>query len=170
MNRSIAAIVAFALPALAFAAPAATAEIKNAAGETIGTAAFHSAPGGVELTIRVSKLSPGPHGFHIHAVGKCEGPEFKSAGGHFNPTGKHHGLENPAGPHAGDMPNLVAAADGTASATVVLKSVTLEPGEASLFHEGGTSVVIHAGPDDMKTDPAGNSGARVACGVVERAR
>jgi len=171
MKRFVAAVAALALPSLALAAAAAaTAELKNGSGETVATAVFQPSSGGVELTLRASKLPPGTHGFHIHAVGKCEGPDFKTAGGHFNPTGKQHGLENPLGPHAGDMPNLVVAADGTASASVLLKSVTLGGGNASLFHEGGTSLVIHAGPDDMKTDPAGNSGARIACGVVERAR
>jgi len=154
-TRLALSMLALSLPILARAAPAATAQIKNAAGETVAQA--------------TSKLPPGTHGFHVHAVGKCEGPDFKSAGGHFNPAGKQHGLENPAGPHAGDMPNLVVGADGTGTATVKLTGVSLDGGPDSLFHEGGTSLVVHAGPDDMKTDPAGNSGARIACGVIERA-
>ncbi|HVP67108.1 MAG TPA: superoxide dismutase family protein [Anaeromyxobacteraceae bacterium] len=168
-TRLALSMLALSLPILARAAPAATAQIKNAAGETVAQATVEPAPGGATLTVRASKLPPGTHGFHVHAVGKCEGPDFKSAGGHFNPAGKQHGLENPAGPHAGDMPNLVVGADGTGTATVKLTGVSLDGGPDSLFHEGGTSLVVHAGPDDMKTDPAGNSGARIACGVIERA-
>src|SRR5205807_6533161 len=125
-------------------------------------------PGGVRLTLRVNGLRPGEHGFHIHAVGKCEPPDFTSAGAHFNPYGKHHGLANPDGPHAGDFPNLKVGANGTGSLATVDSLVALKEGLNSLFRPGGTSLIIHVDPDDEKTDPAGNSGARVACGVVER--
>jgi len=170
MTRTALSILALSLPVASLGAPGATAQIKNASGETVAQAALEPAAGGVTLTIRASKLPPGTHGFHVHAVGKCEGPDFKSAGGHFNPTGKQHGLENPAGPHAGDMPNLVVGADGTGTATVKLSGVSLEPGPGSLFPEGGTSLVVHAAADDMRSDPAGNAGARIACGVIERSR
>jgi Cu-Zn family superoxide dismutase len=109
------------------------------------------------------------HGFHVHAVGKCEGPEFKTAGGHFNPATKEHGLENPKGAHAGDMPNLAVGPDGNGKGEFLARGATLGDGAGSLFPEGGTALVLHAAPDDMKTDPAGNAGARIACGVIERA-
>jgi Cu-Zn family superoxide dismutase len=129
---------------------------------------FESAPEGVKVTVQVHGLAPGPHGFHVHDVGACAGPEFKTAGGHFNPTGKKHGLLNPEGHHGGDLPNLAVGADGSGQATALLAGVTLGEGAASLFHPGGTSVVIHAAADDGRTDPAGNSGARIACGVIEK--
>jgi Cu-Zn family superoxide dismutase len=162
-------ILALALPLAAAATPAARAELRNAAGETVATATFEATPGGVELSLEATRLPPGAHGFHVHAVGKCEGPDFKSAGGHFNPTEKKHGLENPAGSHAGDLPNLVVGADGKGKIKVQL-AVALDGGPSSLFHEGGTALVVHADPDDMKTDPAGNAGARIACGVIARAK
>jgi Cu-Zn family superoxide dismutase len=162
--------VALLAPVLAFAAPTAVAELKDAAGKPVGTARFTSTAGGLEVKVRVTGLPPGPHGFHVHAVGLCEGPDFKSAAGHFNPAGKQHGLENPQGHHGGDLPNLVVYGNGTGEATATLAGLTLGDGEASLFHAGGTSVVIHAAEDDGKTDPSGNSGARIACGVVAQGK
>ena len=154
-------------PGAARASPGATAQLKDGAGKPIGTATFSPVAGGVELTVKVTDLTPGPHGLHVHAVGLCEAPEFKSAGGHFNPTGKHHGLANPEGHHGGDLPNLTVGPDGHGTLTATLQGVTLGADDASLFHDGGTAVVIHADRDDERTDPAGNSGARVACGVVQ---
>ncbi|HTP52732.1 MAG TPA: superoxide dismutase family protein [Anaeromyxobacteraceae bacterium] len=164
------ALVVLALPLCAAAAETARAELKNASGTAVGIATFVAVPGGVELALKASGLPPGPHGFHVHAVGKCEGPDFKTAGGHFNPGAKKHGLENPEGPHAGDMPNLVVGADGSGSAKVLLSGASLGSGPNSLLHEGGTALVVHADADDMKTDPAGNAGARIACGVIERSK
>jgi Cu-Zn family superoxide dismutase len=146
----------------------AKADLINSKGEPIGTAKLKETPKGVSLTIEVSKLPPGAHGFHIHAVGKCEPPDFKSAGGHFNPEGKKHGLQNPEGHHAGDMQNLTADAQGKAKVRLLVTGVTLGEGANSLFHPEGTAIVIHADPDDMKTDPAGNAGARIACGVITK--
>ena len=140
----------------------------NSAGEQVGSSRLEEAAGGVKITLEVSHLPAGVHAFHIHAVGKCEPPEFKSAGGHFNPAGKKHGMENPEGHHAGDMPNIEVGADGTGKAEVLAADVTLGPGANSLFQPEGTSLVIHAGPDDNRTDPSGNAGARIACGVIER--
>jgi Cu-Zn family superoxide dismutase len=117
--------------------------------------------------VSVSGLTPGPHGIHIHEQGACTGPDFGSAGGHLNPAGRQHGLENPAGPHAGDLPNLLVDADGSAD-TIFAVSPDLLAGGEGLFHVGGTAVVVHAERDDQHTDPSGGSGARVACGVVER--
>ena len=122
------------------------------------------------MRVKVSGLTPGNHGVHVHGAGLCEGPDFKTAGGHFNPAAKQHGLENPMGHHGGDMPNLVVGADGKGQAGAILAGVSLGEGDASLFHAGGTSLVIHADADDEKSDPAGNSGARIACGVIHRAK
>jgi Cu-Zn family superoxide dismutase len=111
-------------------------------------------------------MPPGKHGIHVHAVGRCEAPEFKTAGAHFNPTDKQHGLQNPAGAHSGDLPNLVVDQEGRGKATFTAKGATLGEGKGSLLGPEGTALVIHADPDDEKTDPAGNSGARIACGVI----
>lgn len=161
-------------PAADAAAPSARARLLDAQGKEVGTATFEPAPGGigVRINVKVSGLKPGEHGFHIHAVAKCEPPDFKSAGPHFNPSGMKHGYANPDGPHAGDLPNILVSADGKGEATVIAKSVTIDPrrGPSSLFEAEGTSLVVHADPDDGKTDPAGNSGARIACGVIERAK
>jgi Cu-Zn family superoxide dismutase len=163
------ALVTLLAPWTASASPAA-AELKDASGKTVGSATFSATGGGVKVEVKVGGLKPGAHGFHVHAVGRCDGPDFKSAGGHFNPGGKQHGLENPQGHHGGDLPNLQVGADGSGRATATLAGVTLGEGADSLFHEGGTALVIHADADDGKTDPAGNSGARIACGVVQRGR
>ncbi|MBI4971668.1 MAG: superoxide dismutase family protein [Candidatus Omnitrophica bacterium] len=157
---------ALAYAQMAISSATAKAEIKNTKGEVVGNAAFTELPDGVNVEIQVSGLTPGKHGIHIHEFGKCEGPDFKSAGGHFNPMHKMHGLENPEGHHAGDLPNLEVGVDGTAKTKFVTHDFTLSPGPASLLKAGGTSLVIHAGPDDEKTDPSGNSGARVACGII----
>jgi Cu-Zn family superoxide dismutase len=168
MDRSTLLAVTLLVPGLALASPTATADLKDGAGKTVGSAAFSSADGGVQVKVQVAGLKPGAHGFHVHAAGLCEGPDFKSAAGHFNPAGKKHGLDNPMGHHDGDLPNLVVGPDGQGQATATLAGVTLGEGDTSLFHAGGTAVVIHADADDGKTDPAGNAGARIACGVVRR--
>jgi Cu-Zn family superoxide dismutase len=148
--------------------PKATAELKNAQGQAVGTATFESGKQGVLVRLNVRNLPPGVHGIHIHEAGKCDAPDFKTAGAHFNPTGKHHGSMNPQGEHAGDLENLRVGPRGTARVTLTAKGVTLGEGENSLFHPGGTSLVIHADPDDLKTDPAGNSGVRIVCGVIAK--
>jgi Cu-Zn family superoxide dismutase len=146
----------------------ATAEIKDAKGQKVGEAKFKEANKSVQMSVKVMNLTPGVHGIHIHTVGTCEGPDFKTAGGHFNPTNKQHGLENPEGHHMGDMLNLTVAANGKGTFSSTLEGATLAGQNAnSLFHEGGTAVVIHEKPDDMKTDPAGNAGARIACGPIQ---
>ena len=147
----------------------ATAELKSAQGQNVGNATLTQVPDGVRVLIEARGLPPGPHGVHIHEVGKCD-PQFASAGGHFNPAGKQHGLENPAGPHAGDLPNITIAADGTGRLESLNRNVSLDGSAATLFDADGSALVVHAGPDDFKTDPAGNSGARIACGVITRAR
>jgi len=146
------------------------ADILNVAGMKIGTAKITPTKDGVKIAVNVEQLPAGEHGIHIHNVGKCEGPAFTSAGGHFNPTSAHHGMNNGQDPHPhlGDLPNLVVAKDGKAKTTVIAKGVTLGDGANSLFHDGGTALVIHAKADDMMSDPSGNSGDRIACGVIEK--
>jgi Cu-Zn family superoxide dismutase len=150
------------------ASPSAKATLQDADGKKVATATFASTKGGVRVTVVAEGLPPGRHGIHIHAAGKCEPPDFKTAGGHFNPAGKKHGLHNPEGAHAGDLPNLVVGKAGKARATFVAHGATLGEGPGSLFSEDGTALVVHADPDDGKTDPSGNSGARIACGVIEK--
>lgn len=136
--------------------------------KVIGEIIFKETGKGVELTAVLNSLSPGDHGIHLHEVGKCEPPSFESAGGHFNPTKKQHGVDNPLGPHVGDLPNITADETGEVQLNFVTADFTLKKGEKnSLFDEDGTSVVIHEKADDYKTDPSGNSGARIACGVIK---
>lgn len=143
-------------------------DLKDAKGNSVGMAMISPARGGgvsVELTLK--GLPPGEHAVHLHAVAKCE-PPFKSAGAHFNPTNKKHGLLNPDGPHAGDMPNFKVAANGTARTTITNKNVTLGSEANSIYAGGGTALVIHEKADDMKTDPSGNAGEPIACGAITK--
>ena len=135
----------------------------NASGQTIGTVRAWQTAGGVTFRINASGLPHGVHGVHVHAVGKCDPPDFASAGPHWNPTGKKHGMSNPAGPHAGDLPNVVVKANGVLGATLVLSAASM----ASLIDADGAALVIHAQADDNMTDPSGNSGARIACAVLQ---
>ncbi|HKZ08867.1 MAG TPA: superoxide dismutase family protein [Methylomirabilota bacterium] len=146
----------------------AEAVIKDKDGKQVGQATLIQTPEGVRIAVSGFRLPPGVHGLHIHAVGVCQPPEFTTAGAHFNPTGKKHGLQSPDGPHAGDLPNLTANAIGEGGIDVVNKLVTLTPGANSLLGANGTSIIIHTAADDMKTDPTGNSGGRIACGVISK--
>jgi Cu-Zn family superoxide dismutase len=158
--------VVVAVASLPAAAQTAKAQLKDAKGADVGTATLTQTPSGVLIRLSVKGLPAGEHAFHIHAVGKCE-PPFTSAEGHFNPGGKKHGLMSPAGPHAGDMPNLTLGA-GDSTVEVLNTGVTLEKGPAnSLLGPSGTAVIIHASKDDYKTDPTGEAGGRIACGVVQ---
>jgi Cu-Zn family superoxide dismutase len=150
------------------AAGMATAIVRNASGATSGVLRLESVAGGVRLTGQLTGLAPGAHGIHLHAAGRCERPDFTSAGAHLNPGNMKHGLVNPEGPHAGDMPAIAADADGRAVVDHTTALVTLGSGANTLFDADGTAVVVHASGDDQRTDPSGNSGSRIACGVVER--
>jgi Cu-Zn family superoxide dismutase len=134
----------------------------------VGQATLTEVGGGVRIVLEASGLPPGPKGVHLHAVGKCEPPAFASAGDHFNPKNQGHGVLNPSGPHAGDLPNLTIDADGKGRLETFTERVTLGSGPTSLFDDDGTALLIHASPDDFRTDPAGNSGPRIACGIVEK--
>jgi Cu-Zn family superoxide dismutase len=153
---------------LQLGSPQATAELRNAKGEVVGQARFWEDGQGVRILAEVQGISPGAHGIHLHAVGKCDPPDFATAGAHFNPAGKKHGLKNPSGPHNGDLPNIQVASDGTGRLEYVDTQVTLGAGATSLFGADGTAVVLHARPDDDVTEPSGDSGARIACGVIRK--
>ncbi len=162
---------AMGLPqSLAAQPPEAVADIKGAAGTLLGHATFTTLPGGggVWIQVSVAGLPPGVHGITIHENGVCQGPDFVTAGGHFNPRGRKHGLAHSEGVHGGDLPNIVVNDSGKARYEAANVRITLGEGPNSLFKPGGTSLVIHAGPDDQLTDPTGNSGPGIACGVITR--
>jgi len=144
-------------------------QILNATGQDAGFATFKTVKNGVKVKIELKNLEVGPHAVHIHQNAVCDAPDFKGAGGHFNPDGKHHGFQNPMGHHNGDMPASVSVGeDHSGAATFVLQSISLDPAAPnSLFLNGGTSIVVHAKADDQKTDPSGDSGNRIACGVIK---
>jgi superoxide dismutase, Cu-Zn family len=137
-------------------------------GQPAGGARLEEHAEGVLISVRINGLQPGSvHGFHVHETGQCDPPEFQTAGGHFAPHGRQHGFENPAGPHGGDLPNIRANEQGVADTSFVATGVRLTAGVAEgLLRPGGTALMVHAGPDDYRSDPAGNSGARIACGVI----
>ena len=135
-------------------------------GELRGTARLEQRPAGTQVTVAVEGMPPGTYGVHLHETGKCDAPDFKTAGGHFNPGHRQHGHDNPLGSHAGDLPNLVVGADGKGGFTEQLPDLALAGGPAPLLDADGAAVLVHAQADDYKTDPSGNSGARIACGSL----
>lgn len=145
---------------------AATAALRDSAGHDLGTLTLADASGGVSVSGTLRGLPPGTHAIHIHTTGSCEAPGFTSAGGHWNPTSKQHGSQNPQGPHFGDMPNITVAADSTVTVQATTPGGSLH-GENALLDADGAAVMIHMGEDDYRSDPAGNAGSRIACGTVQ---
>jgi Cu-Zn family superoxide dismutase len=138
----------------------------DAEGRSVGEAVLRQSPHGVLMSVSLTKVAPGVHALHIHAIGRCERPSFESAGGHFNPTHREHGFLNPRGVHAGDLPNIEIPGDLRYSAEYFVDGVTLDPGPQSLIDADGAAVVLHRGGDDYITEPAGDAGRRIACGRI----
>lgn len=153
-------------PKGAVAGEVVSAMLRDKDGNGKGEVLIATGSDGLMVNVMAEGMAPGTYGVHIHTTGQCEGPDFKSAGGHWNPFGKAHGLESEAGAHAGDLPNLVIAEGGTGGLSFTIKHGVMK-GEGGLLDADGASFMVHAGPDDMKSDPAGNSGDRIACGVFE---
>lgn len=165
----VSAVVLGGVLALAQTQPmTAHAELKNAQGQTVGQATLTDSANGVLVHVELTNAPAGAHAVHIHAVGKCEPPAFQSAGGHFNPAHAEHGVMNPKGMHAGDLPNVWVPEGGKLTFDALAEKVTLAAGPNSLFDADASALMLHAGADDYKSDPAGNAGARVACGVVTK--
>lgn len=169
LTLSAVAALALVIPAVAQDPGTAKATFMDTEGTQVGSVILAQGESGVTIMGDLTGQTPGEHGLHFHMTGDCDGASgFESAGGHFNPTDHQHGLENPEGPHAGDLPNVTAAADGTVAVDITTDTISLnEDDPAYVFDADGTALVIHAGPDDNVTDPAGNSGDRVACAVIE---
>lgn len=164
-----ASVLVFSPLTTAIAAPQAPQSIvmKNAKGAEVGTATLTPMAKGVRISLDLKDLPPGEHAFHVHETGKCEGPKFDTAGGHFAPTKNPHGFDDASGPHAGDMPNLIVGGDGKLKTEVINTTVTLSGGGNALTKKGGTALMIHEKADDYKSQPAGNAGARIACGEIK---
>lgn len=148
--------------------PVAQAALVNASGGAVGIATLYQEAGGVRVELSLTGLSDGAHGVHLHAVGACDGPAFTSAGAHINSSGAMHGVKNSAGPHAGDLPNVIMNGGQSVRYTTTTRRVTFSDAADGLFDANGSAIVVHAAADDDSTDPAGNSGARIACGVITR--
>ncbi|MGD9810031.1 MAG: superoxide dismutase family protein [Sphingobium sp.] len=148
------------------AGPSAHADILDASGTKVGAAHLTQQGDDIAVSLSVTGISPGLHGAHIHTTGTCDAPGFAGAQGHWNPAGAHHGLKNPEGHHSGDMPNIDVDADGKGALDFTIANASITGGDTPLLDADGAALVIHAGPDDMMSDPSGNSGGRIACGVI----
>ncbi|WP_308517500.1 superoxide dismutase family protein [Sphingomonas flavescens] len=162
--RKLAIVIPLLMSACAYNEPrgGAAMPLIGASGQTIGTVRAWQTAGGVSFRIDARGLPHGVHGIHVHPIGRCDPPDFSTAGTHWNPSGREHGMNNPKGPHDGDMPNVTVAANGVLQETVVLPKATM----GQLLDADGSSIMIHAGPDDYVSQPAGNSGAKIACAVI----
>ncbi|MEQ1575525.1 MAG: superoxide dismutase family protein [Vicinamibacterales bacterium] len=168
MRGICAAALCLLIPVLGAAQTApAKASLKNATGDTIGEAVLTDTPHGVLMRVNLTQAPAGAHALHIHETGQCQ-PPFTTAGGHFNPARKQHGLQNPMGMHAGDLPNVEVPTSGALTVELLVPGVSLQSGPTSLFDTDGSAIVMHQTVDDYKSDPAGNAGARVVCGVITR--
>jgi Cu-Zn family superoxide dismutase len=147
--------------------PTVVAAMLNTDNAELGSAGITPGKDGVQLDIDVSGLAVGSYGVHLHAVGKCDGPDFKTAGAHWDPAGKQHGRDNPLGAHLGDLPNLTVTTTNKGKLSIALPRLNIN-GDSGLLDGDGTSIIIHAMPDDYRTDPSGNSGARMICGVFRQ--
>ena len=148
------------------AAPAADAELRNASGAAVARATVEGTADSLRVRVEAAGLAQGAYGVHVHTTGACDAPAFTTAGPHWNPTGRQHGKDNPQGTHKGDLPNLLVGADGSGSIEYVIAGASLSPGADSLLDADGASIVVHQSADDYRTDPSGNSGNRIACGVL----
>lgn len=152
--------------AAAGAMGSATTDLRDGRGSSVASAEFEQEAGGVRVRLATTSMAPGSYGAHVHMVGRCDAPGFESAGAHWNPGGRQHGRDNPAGAHLGDLPNLLVGSDGRGSIEFVAAGARLAGGSNRLFDTDGAALVVHAAADDYRTDPSGNSGARIACGVL----
>jgi superoxide dismutase, Cu-Zn family len=170
MRRTLAAMltVAGCLAATQAEAESANAVLVDPDGKEIGNVALSQLAQGVRIFAEARDVPPGVHAFHIHETGDCQAPDFESAGGHYNPTSEQHGWDNPEGHHAGDLPNVQVRDDGVLAIEYFTDSVTLGEGDATLFDDDGSAIVLHAGADDHQTDPTGDAGSRIACGVIAK--
>lgn len=166
MKRYLLGVLSIGLIGLApaFSNQSAKANFLNSMGETIGQSVLTQTNQGILIKSHITKLPEGWHGFHVHTIGNCVPPDFTSAGGHFNPHGKKHGYENPEGSHVGDLPNASVGPDGVLDSEVLLSGATLQ----ELFDKDGSALVVHSVKDDYHSDPAGNAGGRIACGIIQQ--